>query len=348
MTMPRSKIVDPEITPWYHCISQCARQAFLLDSPRDRRRQWLEERLRELTTIFGIDVGSYAFLQNHLHVLVHLDTRRVKGWSRTEVLRRWARLYPPRDGRRKPLKNLKRWIREQLKDRQQVSRLRQRLGDLGWFMKSLKEPFSRLVNQQEGCRGTLWAGRYKSIAILDEAALLATCVYVDLNPFAAGMSRLPELAMFTSLYARIDYCRQRGRGAQLQASLAAAEQGSVASARVARGLERGQWLCPMDDPRDRGSDRVGILSGFSLGSYLLLVDGTSRVCRAGKARVRAEAASLLERLGIERQRWESTLQQLFSRPYPVGVFFSFHRARLRHVAEARGIRHVANVNGCRT
>ena len=46
-----------------------------------------------------------------------------------------------------------------------------------------------------------------------------------------------------------------------------------------------------------GSDREGKQEPFSLGSYLLLVDYTSRLCRSGKARVDKEIASILERIG---------------------------------------------------
>jgi hypothetical protein len=29
VTLPRSKIVDPDVVRWYHCISRCVRRAFL-------------------------------------------------------------------------------------------------------------------------------------------------------------------------------------------------------------------------------------------------------------------------------------------------------------------------------
>ena len=64
---------------------------------------------------------------------------------------------------------------QKLADKAFVQKCRQPLGDLGWFMKSLKEPLARLANKQDGCQGAFWQGRYKSIAILDEEALLATC-----------------------------------------------------------------------------------------------------------------------------------------------------------------------------
>ena len=61
-------------------------------------------------------------------------------------------------------------------------------------MKCLKEPLARLANRQDQASGAFFEGRFKSIAILDEGSLLATCAYIDLNPVAAGMASLPEAA----------------------------------------------------------------------------------------------------------------------------------------------------------
>jgi hypothetical protein len=44
-------------------------------------------------------------------------------------------------------------------------------------------------------------------------------------------------------------------------------------------VDRGLWLFPVEDRRRRTASREGILEGFSLGSHLLLVDYTSRLCR---------------------------------------------------------------------
>ena len=39
-------------------------------------------------------------------------------------------------------------------------------------------------------------GRFKSVAILDEESLLATCAYIDLNPVAAGIAEVPEATTY--------------------------------------------------------------------------------------------------------------------------------------------------------
>ena len=41
-------------------------------------------------------------MDNHLHLLVRLDQDVAKSWSDEEVVRRWGRLFPPRDKSRQP------------------------------------------------------------------------------------------------------------------------------------------------------------------------------------------------------------------------------------------------------
>jgi hypothetical protein len=177
--------------------------------------------------------------------------------------------------------------------------------------------------------------------VLGKPALLATCIYIDLNPFAAGLVNTPEEAIYTSLFLRVEHCRRQGRLEDLQAA-----RGSVAlGVTKCRGMEQGLWLCSIEDQRAQGAERTGLLDGLSLGSYLLLLDDTSRLVRPGKANVSAQADELLDRLGTTREAWEKTLTLMFNRPHPKGVTFSFSREQLREAAQKRGCRHVANLNG---
>ena len=67
--------------------------------------------------------------------------------------------------------------------------------------------------------------------------------------------------------------------------LAAARGGSAAGSAAAAGMEESLWLCPIEDRRGVDSLREGMIEGFSLGNYLLLVDYTGRLFREGKATI---------------------------------------------------------------
>jgi REP element-mobilizing transposase RayT len=330
------------LVSWYHVISKTVRGAFLLGEGEEDRKQWIEDRLQELSHVFAIEIAGFAVLDSHLHLLVRLGPERVEKWSDEEVVGRWVQLFPPRGKDRQPLPVTKAWVDQKLGDAKFLKQTRQRLADLGWFMKCLKEPLARRANRQDGCQGAFWQGRYKSIAVLDEEALLATCAYIDLNPVAAGIAKMPEDSPYTSVRSRVEHCREEGRLEDLQA----AREGRVAAAKRSEGRDSGHWLCPLGDARGRGAERAGLLDGLSLGSYLQLVDWTSRLVRRGKARVSAEVASILDRLGTSAAMWETTMKKLFSRPRALGVAFSFHRDRLQEAAARRGCHHLANLNGC--
>ena len=205
MTVSRSQLVDLDVTSYYHCISRCVRRARLCGEGYEHRKEWIENRIEELAGIFAVSVSGFSVLDNHLHLVVRLEgDELVQRWSDTEVAQRWGRLYPPRDKRRRPLPVSSEWIKHKRSDKKWIKNARQRLASLGWFMKCLKEPLARMANREDGCRGAFFEGRYKSIAILDDEALLATCAYVDLNPLAAGIADLAETSQHTSVKARVD------------------------------------------------------------------------------------------------------------------------------------------------
>ncbi len=149
-------------------------------------------------------------------------------------------------------------------------------------MKSLKEPLSRLANRQDKVRGAFFEQRYKSVAVLDEESLLATCAYIDLNPVAAGIVEVPEESPHTSVTTRVDHVKAQGRVDDLKA----AERGSVAGSDASAGLEETIWLCPVEDRRKLDSSREGMVEGLPLGSYLLLVDYSGACSARGRARFR--------------------------------------------------------------
>jgi REP element-mobilizing transposase RayT len=340
MTMARKTLVDSSVTPFYHCISRCVRRAFLCGEGCEHRKQWVEDRLKELAGIFAIDVCAYAVLDNHLHVVLMLNDDVAREWSDDDVVRRWGRLFPPRGKDRKPLDVTPAWVKDRLTDTKWLSQARERLNSLGWFMKCLKEPLARMANQEDQCRGTFWEARYKSIAILDEEALLTTLTYVDLNPLAAGLAKTPEASPHTSVKARVEDCRERG-------VLEDVVDQPADRTRLDQTLEdESFWLAPLEDRRERGGKRAGISPKVNLASYLRLLDWSGRLLRRGKARMPAEVAGILERLGSNGDLWQARLKKLRQNDRMFGVVFATSRAAINNFAKARGVSKLSNINGC--
>ena len=302
------------------------------------RKDWIENRLRELNEIFAVSVGGFSLMDNHLHLLLRIDPEVASRWTDSEVVERWFKLFPPRGADRKPMKVSNEIVAARLANVAWVAETRKRLSSLGWFMKCLKEPLARLANKQDECTGAFFEGRFKSIAILDEESLLSVCAYIDLNPVAAGVAPTPEESEHTSVKERVEHVKASGRTKDLQA----AELGSIAAVRVSGGLEDDLWLVPIEDRREQGAMREGMRSGFSLGQYLMLVEYSGRMLRDGKAAISSEVADIFTRLGSTPETWGIRMAKLTGGRL-LGRFLSASRDRLRQLASKLRVRHLANL-----
>jgi hypothetical protein len=88
-----------------------------------------------------------------------------------------------------------------------------------------------------------------------------------------------------------------------------------------------------------------MLEGFSLGSYLLLVDYTGRLFREGKATISREVAEILKRIGTTAETWQVRLEKL-RQGRLLGRFLVSSRQRLREVAQRLGLRRAVNLSSC--
>jgi hypothetical protein len=246
----RREIFDPTVMGIYHCYSRCVRGQFLCGVDRQtgkdysHRKDWIEDRSEELAAIFAIEVLDEAVLDNHLHHVIRNRPDLLAQWSDEEVARRWLWLFPKRrkaDG--KPATPRRKEI-QKLMEEPRFPELRPRLGSISWFMKALKELIAKRGNAEDKVKGHFFQERFKSVRLLDESAVLACSVYVDLNVIRAGMAATPEESRHTSAWRRIRSLLER-EGVSIEQL-----QGEPAEAPVgdARAAERAE-----DDPVERAA-----------------------------------------------------------------------------------------------
>lgn len=153
-----------------------------------------------------------------------------------------------------------------------------------WSDREVIEQWHRCFNGT----GHFWEGRFKSQALLDEAAVLACMSYVELNPIRAKMVDTLEDSDHTSIQLRVN----------------AALKG-----------EQPTKLLPFI-----GDERLNQPKGisFALKDYLALVDETGRIIRDDKrGSISSHCEKILTRLNISSDHWiklTSEFGQLFHSP----------------------------------
>ncbi|WP_154223034.1 transposase [Marinicella rhabdoformis] len=207
MTVAREQQICLEETRFYHVISRCVRRAFLCGEDVvtgkcfEHRRQWLINRIKFVTSVFGIDVCSYAIMSNHFHIVLRVgDTTE---WPANRVLMTWQSLYSLPVLCDKYLKGEIETEAELHRVKEYVNEFRNRLMSVSWYMKSINEFIARMANEEDNCTGHFWESRFKCQALLDERALLTCMAYVDLNPIRAGIAKALGDSEFTSIQERI-------------------------------------------------------------------------------------------------------------------------------------------------
>jgi REP element-mobilizing transposase RayT len=327
MGLPRKAYVKEGQEGVYHCFVRCVRRAFLcgrdLVTQRDfsHRKTWIVDRLRELAAIFGIEVCGYAIMENHYHVILRTRPDIVAAWSNREVARRWLTLFPHRDGLKKSCDPPdEKQIAALAGCAEQIAKWRKRLSSLSWFMGQINEYVARAANKEDGVKGRFWESRFKCLNLLDEAAIAAGMVYVDLNLIRAGLAKTPEDSEFTSIRERIRiWGRERsdtisgGQSVQsgsMDTGIPELEERAKDTAPVSNfKVVPALWLCPIQsDAEHRGILRM------TESEYLDLVDRSGRILRRGKrGSIPSDLAPILLRIGANPEAWLDTISRFGSR-----------------------------------
>ena len=333
----RAEVFDPKEVCIVHCVQRCVRRAFLTgfdkESGKDYqyRREWIRERMEKLASVFGIDCLTYAILSNHLHVVLRSRPDVVATWSDKQVALRWLQIYPGKRTEEQLGDPTTVDVEALANDKERMAEIRVRLSDISWYMRALCEPIARFANKEDQCTGSFWEGRFKPTRILDEASLLACCMYVDLNPIRAAMAENLLESRFTSAFDRIEGMKGKkmASSAVSMKAISREEAAKILNQSTARQLadrrkearkrkgsmvSRDAWLAPLT-LNERGStgpsnSKTGLRAsdkGFlamSQEDYMALLDWTGREGKPSKqGKIPEELAPILEQLGIEGSMW---------------------------------------------
>jgi REP element-mobilizing transposase RayT len=320
MAIARKRQISLVDTKYYHCISRCVRRAYLCGEDHfsgqsyEHRRGWVEDKLLALAKVFCIDVCAYAVMSNHTHLVLYVDDKKAKRLSDKAIIQRWHKLCKGTVLTNKYLQGELLSKAEQLFLAATITDYRERLANISWFMRLLNEDIARRANKEDNCTGRFWEGRFKSQALLDEAALIACMAYVDLNPIRAKAATTPEDSAYTSVKIRLET--------------------------ATRGKRQPKQLL-----RFSGKPKKHMAKGlpFELTSYLELVELTGRCMRKDKkGHIKNNTLPLLTRVNISLENW-LTLTSQFSRVFHGAVGRpASHEGYCEHLQRKRR----ANVSNC--
>jgi len=197
---------------YYHVISRVVDRRMVLD---DKEKERFCRLMRQAAFFSGVQVLTFAVLNNHFHILLHVSAPRLV--DPPEFLRRFGALYgrPAAEQLAAEIRRLKAEGQAAAADALQAPYLA-RMHDLSGFMKTLKQRFTQSFNQRHDRKGTLWEERFKSILIEGQpGALSAVAAYIDLNAVRAGIVADPGAYRFCGYGAALGGAGRARRGLQV-------------------------------------------------------------------------------------------------------------------------------------
>ena len=194
----RSARIKESTAAYYHMMSRIIDRRYLLNTEEKERFRRL---MRATEGFSGVQILTYAILDNHFHLLLHVPER--KPISDREFVRRLGRLYDSQKvkGLAGHLRELREAGAHPAAEALKAS-YTYRMCDISEFAKTLKQRFSQSYNKRHDRNGTLWEGRFKSLLVEGKTckepeavgtdALLAVAAYIDLNAVRAGIVKDPK------------------------------------------------------------------------------------------------------------------------------------------------------------
>jgi putative transposase len=185
----RSARAKVEGHAYYHVTNRILERRYIL---QDGVAEHFRTLMRKVEAFTGVRVVTYCLMTNHVHLLLEVPNRpkltdkellaRLKIISSPSVFTRFQQQWN-RMAEQKSESGLEKMRQAVLK----------RMFDMSFFMKELKQRFSRWYNHGRKRQGPVWEDRFKSTLMQGQGTYLATAAaYIDLNPVRAGIVEDPK------------------------------------------------------------------------------------------------------------------------------------------------------------
>ena len=159
-----------------------------------------------------------------MHILLEVPPLAAGRLSDEELLKRLGGIYGGAEVAEvaRELREARQKVRAGLAAESLVEAIHQRftyrMNDLGQFMKTLLQRFTRWFNRKNERTGTLWESRFKSVLVEEGVAARMMAAYIDLNPVRAGMVTDPADYRWSS-YGEAMAGGKKGDGKKARAGL---------------------------------------------------------------------------------------------------------------------------------
>ena len=180
----RQYLQDPN-REYYHLISRTVRQEPYL---QHQEKVEFMRLLFKFSRIYYIKIITFTVMDNHFHILVRMQ--EVKKVKLRDLKRRFHILH--NEG--KPRKEWKKF------DPTKAEAYLERFTNVSWFMKDVKERFSKWYNARNGLGGSFWAERFKNPIIERGMGLVRCALYIELNSVRKGKCEKPEEYAYSGIY----------------------------------------------------------------------------------------------------------------------------------------------------
>ena len=173
----------------YHCVSRIVWRELVLG---ETEKEHFVRLMRRWEAFCQVRILTYCVMTNHFHILVEVPERPAEDPTDEELLRHLGMIY----GRAKVAEigqEIRHWREKKLDGKAEELRQRflSRMWDLSWFVRQLKQAFTKWFNKRHQKKGHLWEERFRSMLVEEGKAARMVAGYIDLNPVRAGIVNDP-------------------------------------------------------------------------------------------------------------------------------------------------------------